>query len=98
MNIHSFFKSPQNRTGLVIWLGTAITALVQVFLLHQSLSSVDVFGIIVGFIKIIEPETTVTTGELAQVLAEAKLAIKTPSLSDISTLSVDVAKVFQQIK
>ncbi len=38
MAVAGFFESPQNRTGISIWIGTAITALVQQFVLHQALS------------------------------------------------------------
>lgn len=98
MHMSGFFKSPQNRTGLAIWLGTAVTALLQVFLLHQSLSSVDVFGIVVGFIKIIEPETTVTVEQLQQVLTESKMLVKAPSLGEISALAEGAGQLIKDLK
>ena len=98
MSASSFFKSPQNRTGLVIWLGTAITAVLQMFLLHQSMSSVDVFGIIVGFIKIIEPETTVTVEQLQQVLTEAKMLMKAPNSDDIAAFAEGAGQLLKDLK
>lgn len=98
MSFSVFFKSPQNRTGLAIWLGTAITALLQVFFLHQSLSSVDVFGIVVGFIKIIEPETTVTIGQLQQVLTDAKMLMKAPTMGEVSALAEGAAQLLKDVK
>ena len=98
MKMSGFFKSPQNRTGLAIWLGTAITALLQVFFLHQSLSSVDIFGLIIGFIKIIEPETTVTFEQLGQVLAETKMVMNMPNMSDVAALAEGAGQLLKGLK
>ena len=54
-SIKVFLQSPTNRTGLAVWLGTAVTAAVQIFVLMQALPSEDLLGIVLGFVKILGP-------------------------------------------
>ncbi|MGE4481995.1 hypothetical protein [Acidocella sp.] len=70
--IKTFFESPQNRTGVSIWIGTVITALIQLFGLHETLPTADLLGLIIGFLKIIEPENTVTLAQLETAVADVK--------------------------
>ncbi|MDE2240513.1 MAG: hypothetical protein KGJ73_11395 [Rhodospirillales bacterium] len=97
MNLKSFLDSPQNRTGLSIWIGTAITAFFQQFIAHQSLSTVDLLGLILGFLKIVEPETTVTLAQLQKSLIDVKSLISAPRADAIAGVISDVNEIAQAI-
>ncbi len=89
MGLASFFESPQNRTGVSIWAGTAITALLQQFVAHQALSPADLLGLVLGFLKIIEPETTVTISQLEGAVADVKALIATRSPAALANVAAD---------
>ncbi|WP_298214002.1 hypothetical protein [Acidocella sp.] len=91
LKIRSFFESPQNRTGLSIWAATALTALVQQVVAHQPLAAADVFGIILGFLKIIEPENTVTLAQMKTVETDIKKLIKVGDLGSFADVARDAA-------
>ena len=78
MSVKEFFDSAQNRTGMSIWVGTAITALIQRFIFHEFLSSADLLGIVLGFLKIVEPDNTVTVSQLKKSMADMGVLIAAP--------------------
>lgn len=92
-SIKVFFQSPTNRTGLAVWLGTAMTAAVQYFVLRQALPSEDLLGIILGFMKILEPETAVTVTQLETAIADVGQLIKTKNPAEITTVAADMGMI-----
>ncbi|MBU6419054.1 MAG: hypothetical protein KGQ79_04925 [Proteobacteria bacterium] len=97
MNLKSFLDSPQNRTGLSIWIGTAVTAFFQQFIAHQSLSTVDLLGLVLGFLKIVEPETTVTLAQLQKSLSDVRSLVSVPKADTIAGVISDVNGIAQAI-
>lgn len=97
MRLRSFFESPQNRTGISIWIGTAVTALIQQFVVHQALSAVDLLGLILGLLKIVEPETTVTLAQLEGAVADVKALITERSPAALASVAADVSGLVQAI-
>ena len=89
MGLAGFFDSPQNRTGVSIWIGTAMTALIQQFVVHQGLSAADLLGLVLGFLKIVEPETTVTLAQLEGAVADVKALITTRSPEALGRVAAD---------
>lgn len=92
-SIKVFLRSPTNRTGLAIWLGTAVTAVLQYFVLKQALPSEDLLGIILGFVKILEPETAVTMAQLETAISDVAQLIKTKNPAEIETVLADVGTI-----
>jgi hypothetical protein len=92
-----FFESPSNRTGLSIWLGTAMTAAVQYFGLHAQLSSVDVLGIVLGFVKIIQPENIVTVGQLQKAIADVSTMITAKTPAAINAVVADAESIVADV-
>ena len=92
-SIRTFLQSPTNRTGLAIWLGTAMTAAVQYFVFKQTLPSEDLLGIILGFVKIFEPETAVTMAQLEAAIADVALLIRTKNPAEIETVVADMGTI-----
>jgi hypothetical protein len=78
---NAFIESPANRTGISIWLGTTITMLAQYFLFHMHPSSADLLGIVLGFVKVIQPENSVTVSQMQKAIADLSKAVteKTPT-------------------
>jgi len=72
-----FFESPENRTGLAIWLGTVVTAALQYFWLHQGVPSADLLGLVLGLVKIAQPENCVTVAQLEAAIGDVSLLLKT---------------------
>jgi hypothetical protein len=81
-----FFQSPENRTGLAIWLGTVVTAAVQYFWLRQAVSSVDILGLI----KILQPENCVTVAQLEKAIGDVSVLLKTGNSAAVGTVVADV--------
>jgi hypothetical protein len=77
----AFIESPANRTGISIWLGTAITTGAQYFLFHIHPSSADLLGIVLGFVQVIQPENSVTVSQMQKAIADLSKAVtkKTPT-------------------
>ena len=98
MSIKKFFDSPQNRTGVSIWVGTAITGLIQRFVFHQTLSSVDLLGLILGLLKIIERENTATLAQLQKSVADLKDLFMTPNAESMGSAASDVAGFVKAIE
>ncbi|MGO9816546.1 MAG: hypothetical protein ACLPJJ_10210 [Acidocella sp.] len=92
-SIRAFLQSPTNRTGLAIWLGTAMTAVVQYFVLKQTLPSEDFLGIILGFVKIVEPETAVTVAQMETAIADAAQLIRTKNPAEIEVVAADMGTI-----
>jgi len=92
-SIRTYLQSPTNRTGLAIWLGTAMTAAVQCFVLKQTLPSEDLLGIILGFVKIVEPETAVTVPQLETAIADVAQLIRTKNPAEIETVAADMGTI-----
>jgi hypothetical protein len=92
-SIKVFLQSPTNRTGLAIWLGTAVTAVLQYFVLKQALPSEDLLGIILGFVKIFEPETAVTVAQLETAIGDVVQLIKMKNPAEIETVVADMGMI-----
>ena len=92
-SIRTYLQSPTNRTGLAIWLGTAMTAAVQCFVLKQTLPSEDLLGIILGFVKIVEPETAVTVPQLETAIADVAQLIRMKNPAEIETVAADMGTI-----
>lgn len=90
MILKEFLQSPQNRTGLSIWIGTAITAGIQQFVLHQALSTADLLGLVLGFLKIVEPENTATLAQLEGAVADVKALMMAHSPAALAEVAEDV--------
>jgi hypothetical protein len=84
-----FFESPSNRTALAIWLATVITAALQYFLLHVRPPSADLLGLVIGLVKLIEPETAVTVPQLQRAMADLSMALATKSPAAIERVVAD---------
>jgi hypothetical protein len=99
--MRKFFESPENRTGLAIWLGTAVTAGVQCFGLHQAVSSADLLGLVLGFVKILQPENCVTVAQLEKAIGDVSALLKTGNAAAAGTVVADaeglVASVLRSI-
>jgi hypothetical protein len=91
--LERFFQSPENRTGLAIWLGTAVTAAVQYFWAHQELSSVDSLGLVLGLIKIAQPENCVTVAQLEKAIGDVSALLKTGNSAAAGAVVADVEEV-----
>jgi hypothetical protein len=91
--VKTFLASPANRSGLAIWLGTAIVALCQYFVFHNTPSSADLLGLLVGFIRIIEPDASVSVGELAKTISDVQSVIATKSPASIAAVVGDGEKL-----
>ncbi len=91
--LENFFESPANRTGLSIWFGTALTAVAQYFWLHVSLPSVDILGIVLGLIKIIQPENVVTVGQLQKSIADVAAMITERTPDAINAVVADAESI-----
>jgi|GEM_PF-4652516 hypothetical protein len=93
MVLKQFFDSPENRTGLSIWIGTALTAVTQYFWLHVPLPSADILGIILGLIKIIQPENTVTVELLQKTIADVSVMITEKTPGAINAVVADAESI-----
>lgn len=98
MNIKKFLDSPHNRTGISIWMGAAVTVIIQRFEFHQILSSVDLFGLILGFLKIVEPENTVTQTQLQKAVSDMKAVFMMPGYESLGAAAPDVVSIAKMIK
>jgi len=88
-----FLDSPANRTGLAIWLGTAITAAVQYFLLHVTPPSADLLGLVLGLVKVIQPENSVTVAQMQKAIADVQSAMATRSPAAINAVVADAEAI-----
>jgi hypothetical protein len=91
--LRAFLESPENRTGLSIWLGTAITALLQCLVLHQSLSAADLLGLVLGLVKIMQPENSVTVGQMQRAIGDVRGALQTGGAAAIANAANDIATI-----
>lgn len=98
MSLANFLNSPQNRTGIAIWAATALTALVQQFVVHQPLSSADLFGLVLGLLKIVEPENTATLAQLEGAVADVKALIGSHSADALVKVSTDVSGLIKPVE
>lgn len=87
--MEKFFQSPENRTGLAIWLGTVVTAGVQYFLLHQPVSSVDLLGLVLGLVKILQPENCVTVVQMEKAIGDVAALLKAGNASAAGAVVAD---------
>ena len=85
-----FFQSPENRTGLAIWLGTAVTVALQYFWLHQAFSAVDILGLVLGLVKIVQPENCVTVAQLEKAIGDVSILLKTGNSAAVGAVVADV--------
>ena len=85
-----FFQSPENRTGLAIWLGTAVTAGLQCFWLHQEVSSIDLLGLVLGLVKILQPDNCVTVTQLEKAIGDVSVLVKTGNSAAVGAVVADV--------
>jgi hypothetical protein len=88
-----FFDSPANRSGLAIWLGTAITAAVQYFLLHLQPPSADLLGLVLGLVKVIQPENSVTVAQMQRAIADVQRAMAVKSPAAIGAVVADAEAI-----
>jgi hypothetical protein len=88
-----FIEAPENRTGLSIWLGTALTACVQIFVLHIHPSSADLLGVVLGLVKILQPENSVTVAQLERAIADVSHALEAPSEGSIGAALNDAEAI-----
>ncbi len=98
MSLRRFFESPQNRTGVSIWVGTAITALVQQFAFHQALTAADLLGLILGILKILEPESTATLAQLQKTVADVKSLVSLPNTESLAGVVLDAGEFVKAIE
>ena len=92
-SIRAFLQSPTNRTARAVWFGTAITVSLQYFILNQTPPSEDLFGLVLGFVKIIEPETAVTAAQLKAAIADVTALIETKNPAVIDTVVADAETI-----
>jgi len=85
-----FFQSPENRTGLAIWFGTAVTAGLQYFWLRQAASSIDLLGLVLGLIKILQPDNCVTVAQLEKAIGDVSVLLKTENSAAVGAVVADV--------
>lgn len=88
-----FIEAPENRTGLSIWLGTAVTASVQVFVFHTQLPTADLLGVVLGLVKILQPQNSVTVTQLETAIADVSRAIRAPTPAAIGTALGDAEAI-----
>jgi hypothetical protein len=89
----AFIESPANRTGISIWLGTAITMGAQYFLFHVRPSPADLLGIVLGFVQVIQPENSVTVSQMQKAIADLSKAITEKTSTAIGVEIGDVANI-----
>lgn len=92
----AFLESPTNRTALAIWLATIITALVQYFVFHTAPSSADLLGVVLGLVKVIEPDSAVTVSQLEKAVADTATAITTKSPAAIESAAADAVEIAKE--
>jgi hypothetical protein len=85
-----FFQSPENRTGLVIWFGTAATAGLQYLWLHEAISSALILGLVLGLVKILQPENCVTVAQLEKAIGDVSALMKTGNSAAVGAVVADV--------
>lgn len=88
--MEAFFQSPENRTGLAIWFGTAVTAGLQYFWLHGAVSPADLLGLVLGLVKILQPENCVTVAQLEKAIGDVSVLMKTGNSAAVGTVVADV--------
>jgi hypothetical protein len=93
----NFFESPTNRSGLSIWFGTALTAFVQYFVLHITLPSADILGIILGFVKIIQPENSVTVGQLQKSISDLSEMLLMRNSASVAAVVADTEAIVSNV-
>ena len=91
VSIGKFLNSPQNRTGLSIWIGTAVTVLIQHFIFWHFVSDIDLFGFITGLLKIFEPENTVTTEQFQKFISDTEILFTAPTPKSLVGVASDVS-------
>jgi hypothetical protein len=88
--IKIFLESPANRAGISAWLATAITALVQYLVTHAAPPVADLFGLVIGFVALVQPDNSVTTSQLEKAISDVRIAIATKSPASLGAVIVDV--------
>jgi len=93
----AFLKSPANRAGLSAWIATVLTAAIQYLVTRSVPPMVDLLGIAVGFVAMVQPDNCVTVDELERAIADvrAALVLKTPAsvapvITDAETIAAEV--------
>jgi hypothetical protein len=89
MSVQTFLDSEANRTGLAMWLGTVLVAALQYFALHQTPATADLLGLVIGAIKIWQPDATVTTAQLSGEIAAVKALIAAPGAGTVGAAIAD---------
>lgn len=89
----AFIESPANRTGISIWIGTAITMGAQYFLFHMRPSSADLLGIVLGFVQVVQPENSVTVSQMQKAIADLSKAVTERTPTAIGAEIGDVANI-----
>jgi hypothetical protein len=75
--LEKFFDSPANRTGLVLWAGTAAAAAMQWYT-TKAINPVDVVGVLMGLAKIVLPDNSITSRMLLKAGVDIQAALKNP--------------------
>ena len=83
MSVKTFLDSEANRTGLSMWLGTVLVAALQYFVLHQTPATADLLGLVIGAIKIWQPDATVTAAQLTSEISAVKALIAAPGAGTV---------------
>ena len=89
MGLSDLLATESNRTGLSLWIGTAIVAAIQYFILHQTPATADLLGAVVGLLKILQPDANVTVTQLASEITAVKALIAAPDAAKLGAVIND---------
>jgi hypothetical protein len=89
----AFLKSPANRAGLSAWVATVLTAAVQYAVTRTVPPMVDLLGIVVGLVAMVQPDNCVTTDELARAIADVRTALVNQTPASIAPVMADAETI-----
>jgi hypothetical protein len=93
----AFLKSPANRAGLSAWVATVLTAVLQYVVTRTVPPMVDLLGIVVGFVAMVQPDNSVTTEELARAIADVRAAMARKTLQSVAPVIADAEAIVASV-
>jgi hypothetical protein len=62
----------------------------QYFWLHEAVSSADLLGLVLGLVKILQPENCVTVAQLEKAIGDVSVLMKTGNSAAVGAVVADV--------
>ncbi len=96
-SVMQFLESPANRAGVSAWIATALTALMQWIVTQSPPPLDDLLGLVIGLIAVIQPDNSVTKGQVETLISDLQLALRHPDLASGGQVLTDVTTVASSI-